>query len=135
MVYDRSMEPMEHFETITVFDNYEVLSWKKGEVIISTIVTEGGLNPYGFAHGGYLYTLADALAGRVSYSLGSYCVSLQGNVNYMKKAKLGDRLTVKGTAVHNGRSTKVIRVTIENEKEELLLDSTFTCYVLKQVDE
>jgi acyl-CoA thioesterase len=44
-------------------------------------------------------------------------------------------LTVTGKAVHDGRSTKVIRVTITNQKEELLLDSTFTCFVIKPVEE
>ncbi len=130
-----SMEKIELFETITVFDNYELLSWEKGEVSFSTVVTEGALNPYGFAHGGYLYTLADALAGRVAYSSGAYCVTLQANANYLKSAQLHDVLTVTGKAVHDGRSTKVIRVTITNQKEELLLDSTFTCFVIKPVEE
>lgn len=55
------------------------------EVLLTTKVTEKSLNPYGMAHGGFL-TLADSVAGLTTVA-GSYSVTLQSNIHYMKVKK------------------------------------------------
>ncbi len=113
----------------------DLVRMNKGDVYIRTIVNETDINPYGKAHGGYLYTLCDSMAGLVGYSLGSYTVSLQGNINYIKEAKLNDTLHIYGTYSHDGKTTKVADVLIKNQDDKIICKSTFTLFVIKQVED
>ena len=125
----------ELFNRTVVFKDCELLEYQEGLVRISTIVNASNTNPYGKAHGGYLYTLCDSLAGLLCYSMGSYAVTLQASINYMKEAKENDVLYLEGKAVHNGRTTKVVDVEVHNQDEKLLCKATFTMYVIATADE
>lgn len=123
------------FSKITVFDNYKVIENKEGTLAIEVRVTENALNPYGTAHGGFLYSLCDTIAGGTAATLGDYTVTLQGNINYIKPAKKDDVLTVTGKCTHNGSKTKVINVNITNEKEQLVCSSSFTMFFVGKIEE
>lgn len=114
---------------IRVFENFEMVSSGKGHVIVTTEVVEKSLNYYGFAHGGYLFTLCDQISGLVAISTGFDAVTLQSSINYLKSGKLGDRLVIDGRCVHDGRTTKVVDVTVTNQKEEEIVKATFTMFV------
>lgn len=109
-----------NLEQVKVFENYEIEKWEDGEVILSTKVVDSSLNYYGNAHGGYLFTLCDQVSGLVAISTGFEAVTLQSNINYLRAGRLGDDLTVIGTCVHNGRTTKVVDVHIKNQKGEMV---------------
>ena len=64
-----------------VFEGAKLLSCKEGEAVYTIRVNESDVNPYGFAHGGYLFTLCDNMAGMIGYTLGYYSVTLQANIN------------------------------------------------------
>lgn len=119
---------------ITVLDDYQVMVRDNNEVVLTTIVGEGVLNPYGKAHGGYSFTLADSVAGLTTVVLGSYSVTLQSNIHYMAAVELGDQLEVVGRCVHNGSRTKVIDVTIHNQEHTLLAQASFTMFVTGKVE-
>ena len=109
--------------------------YEKGHVVVKTVVNETDTNPYGMAHGGYLYTLCDNLAGILGYSLGSYTVSQQVSISYIASAKNGDELTLTGTCLHDGRSSKVCEVIVRGPEERLICKATFTLFPLKKVEE
>ena len=115
-------------QPITVLDDYQATMLNEKEVLLTTKVTEKSLNPYGMAHGGFLFTLADSVAG------GSYSVTLQSNIHYMKAAKLGDTLSVTGSCTHDGSRTKVVEVKIENQDKKLLASASFTMFVTGKVE-
>lgn len=114
---------------IRVFENFELVSYEEGHVVVTTEVVDKSLNYYGFAHGGYLFTLCDQISGLVSISTGADAVTLQSSINYLKSGKLGDILFIKGQCVHNGRTTKVVDVDITNQNKESLAKATFTMFV------
>ena len=120
---------------IRVFENYEILKCENGEAVMTTEVVDNSLNLYGHAHGGYLYTLCDALAGVCARSLGCELVTLQASMNYIRGAEKGDVLTVTAKCVHNGRSTKVINVETRNQNDKLVNEGVFTVFVTGQVKE
>ncbi len=128
------MEQDLQIRKITVWENYELVEANKGRLVLKTKVTENSLNPYQSAHGGYLYTLCDSTAGRVTALSGSLCVTLQASVNYLKEARENDVLTICGTLVHDGRSTKVVDVEITNEKEQKICKASFTMYVVRDLN-
>ncbi|HEM6212052.1 TPA: PaaI family thioesterase [Streptococcus suis] len=121
-------------QPITVLDDYQATMLNEKEVLLTTKVTEKSLNPYGMAHGGFLFTLADSVAGLTTVASGSYSVTLQSNIHYMKAAKLGDTLSVIGSCTHDGSRTKVVEVKIENQDKQLLTSASFTMFVTGKVE-
>ncbi len=73
-----------NLQPITVLDDYQATMLNEKEVLLTTKVTEKSLNPYGIAHGGFLFTLADSVAGLTTVARGAYSVTLQSNIHYMK---------------------------------------------------
>ena len=51
---------------IRVFENFQEELFETGHVIVTTEVVEKSLNYFGNAHGGYLFTLCDQVAGLVA---------------------------------------------------------------------
>ena len=123
------------FKQITIFDNHKVITNVEGNFVMEIKVTENALNPYGTAHGGFLYTLCDTAAGATAATLGDYTVSLQGNINYIKPARKDDILTVNGKCIHNGNKTKVINVELTNQKNQLICSSSFTMFFIAKIEE
>ncbi|MBR0474056.1 MAG: hotdog fold thioesterase [Erysipelotrichaceae bacterium] len=123
------------FKQITIFDNHKVITNVEGNFVMEIKVTENALNPYGTAHGGFLYTLCDTAAGATAATLGDYTVSLQGNINYIKPARKDDILTVNGKCIHNGNKTKVINVEVTNQKNQLICSSSFTMFFIAKIEE
>lgn len=123
-----------NLQPITVLDDYQATMLNEKEVLLTTKVTEKSLNPYGMAHGGFLFTLADSVAGLTAVARGSYSVTLQSNIHYMKAAKLGDTLSVIGSCTHDGSRTKVVEVKIENQDKQLLASASFTMFVTGKVE-
>lgn len=118
-----------NLEQVKVFENYEIENWEEGQVTLTTKVVDSSLNYYGNAHGGYLFTLCDQVSGLVAISTGYEAVTLQSNINYLRAGRLDDLLTVIGTCVHNGRTTKVVDVNIKNQKDEMVTTAIFTMFV------
>ena len=123
-----------NLQPITVLDDYQATMLNEKEVLLTTKVTEKSLNPYGIAHGGFLFTLADSVAGLTTVARGAYSVTLQSNIHYMKAAKLGDTLSVIGSCTHDGSRTKVGEVKIENQDKQLLASASFTMFVTGKVE-
>ncbi|HEM4854749.1 TPA: PaaI family thioesterase [Streptococcus suis] len=123
-----------NLQPITVLDDYQATMLNEKEVLLTTKVTEKSLNPYGMAHGGFLFTLADSVAGLTTVASGSYSVTLQSNIHYMKAAKLGDTLSVIGSCTHDGSRTKVVEVKIENQDKQLLASASFPMFVTGKVE-
>lgn len=123
-----------NLQPITVLDDYQATMLNEKEVLLTTKVTEKSLNPYGIAHGGFLFTLADSVAGLTTVERGTYSVTLQSNIHYMKAAKLGETLSVIGSCTHDGSRTKVVEVKIENQDKQLLASASFTMFVTGKVE-
>ena len=130
-----NMTESDLFKQITIFDNHKIITNVEGNFVMEIKVTENALNPYGTAHGGFLYTLCDTAAGATAATLGDYTVSLQGNINYIKPARKDDILTVNGKCIHNGNKTKVINVEVTNQKNQLICSSSFTMFFIAKIEE
>lgn len=124
----------EKLHEIRVFENFEEKVFEEGRVLVTTKVVDKSLNYFGKAHGGYLFTLGDQVAGLVAISTGAYAVTLQSSINYLKPAQLADQLAIEGICVHNGKTTKVVDVTITNQEEDIISKASFTMYVTGQVE-
>lgn len=118
------------YEPIVAYDNHELIVKEPGVVVVQTVVQKNSLNPYGNAHGGFLFTLCDSVAGGVAISLGVDAVTQTSSINYLKGAKLNDQLTITGTCLHNGNKTKVVCVDVFNQHGQLVCQGSFTMFVI-----
>ena len=114
---------------VHVFENYDIRNIDRGRVELSTKVVDNSLNSYGNAHGGYLFTLCDQVSGLVCLSMGVNAVTMQSNMHFMQAGHRGDTLIVNGICQHDGKTSKVVDVTIVNKSGEKLSQATFTMYV------
>lgn len=90
-------------------------------------VTEKVKNPFGFAHGGALFMLADFCAGVVARTDGRHYVTQTANVSYLRPGRDGE-LTAKGTVISRNGTHCLIEVSIADEEEKLLFTGTFTYF-------
>ena len=122
----------EYLHEIKVFENHETKVFEKGHVVVTSKVVASSLNYYGNAHGGYLFTMCDQIAGVTSISTGYDAVTMQSSINYMRAGRLDDCLTIEGVCVHDGRTTTIIEVTITNQQDEAVAKAIFTMFVTGQ---
>lgn len=117
---------------VTCLEKIRLLSYDGQVLRGETPVTEHALNPYGHAHGGWLFTLCDMMSGMFVRLQGRASVTLSSSINYLKGGNPGDTVTIEVTCVHSGRSTVVNEVRLVNQNDELLAQATFTMYVTAQ---
>lgn len=95
-------------------------------------VQAGHLNNWGSAHGGFLYTMADAAFALASNSHGALAVALSTHMEYLKPCRPGEVLTATATEVHLGRRVGVYRIEVRRDDELLAL---FTGTVHRRPDQ
>lgn len=119
----------DYLHEIRVFENHKMDVFEEGRVVVSSKVVDSSLNYYGNAHGGYLFTMCDQIAGMTAISTGFDTVTMQSSINYLRASQLDDELTIEGNCVHNGKRTKIIEVTITNQRDEAVAKAVFTMFV------
>lgn len=124
----------ELFNRTVEFKDCELITDSERLVEIKTTVNSSNTNPYGYAHGGYLYTLCDTLCGLLGYRLGYYVVTQQANINYIRSAKLGDELYIKAEALHSGKFSDVCDVSITDKDDQLIAKAQFTLFNTRKID-
>lgn len=72
----------------------ELIEASPGKARLAMIVTEAVLNAHGMCHGGAIFSLADAGFFYACNSGGVQSVAAGCDINYLRPAKLGDKLEV-----------------------------------------
>ena len=111
--------------------NGKMVSAKRGEIAVVFVVTEDMANPYGLLHGGVSCTLMDDIIGLAAATLGGdkFPVSLNLQVSYLGKVRVGEEITVKAKILREGRNilnamTKIYNSSgkqVANGKSDLFL--------------
>lgn len=97
------------------------------ESCFSVDMTEESLNKHGFAHGGILYSMADAAAGELAHMDGRSYVTQSGTLYFIGNQPRG-RLIAKGRIGRRGRSISLVDVEITGEGGKLIARGTFTVF-------
>lgn len=119
-----------HTKPMVCFEGLEIKTIREGYVEAVAPVTENSLNPYGHAHGGWLFALCDTCSGLAASTRGRPNVTLQASVNYIRGAAPGDTVTVKAASRHSGGRTAVNQVELFDGQDRLLLTASFTMYYM-----
>lgn len=83
-----------------------------GRARVWGIIRPEFLNSWGSAHGGFLYSVADAAFALASNSHGTLAVALATHMEYLQPSEGGAPVEALATEVHLGRGTAVYRVEV-----------------------
>lgn len=93
-------------------------------------VTDSFCNPYGIAHGGFLFSIMDTAACATAAFSGDsvrMCVTLSGNVHYTRPAYKG-KLTITGELKKAGKSTGLSIAEIHDPEGNLCAYAAFEVF-------
>lgn len=100
-------------------NHYEVVEIKQNSVILKANITEEALNPYGMAHGGFLFGLGDTAMGMLVKMSGITGVTLNSTINFLKPGR-GEYIIAKGEMVKQGKKICYLKASIYDDKEQLI---------------
>ena len=101
-----------------------------GYARVSKTVEAEDANPLGVPHGGLYFTMADNACGSAMASHGYYAVTISATYNFMRSAKLGDRLIAEARETKPGRTLCFYEVEIRDQAGTLLGNGSLTFYKL-----
>lgn len=101
---------------------------------VVTILSAGpdSLNPYGFVHGGALYTMADCACGAAARTDGRKYVTLSSSFNFLHSGLNGDTIRAVAQVRRRGRSTCYVDVDLTNDRGDLLASGNYTFFCIEQ---
>ncbi|MDD5932104.1 MAG: PaaI family thioesterase [Oscillospiraceae bacterium] len=104
----------------------------QGYAKVTKAVAEDDLNPLGFAHGGVYFAVADTACGNAVASHGYMAVTVSGDYNFMRSAKVGDTIVAEAREIKAGKTLCVLECTVKDQEGTLLGKGTFTFFLLDQ---
>ncbi len=99
-----------------------------GRARVWGVVRPEHLNLHGTAHGGLLYTLADAAFALASNSHGVRAVALSTHMEYLRPVQAGDPIEAIAEEIYRGSRTALYRVEVRRREE---LVAWFTGWVYR----
>ena len=93
-------------------------------------VTAEDANPVGVPHGGVYFSMADTAAGSAMASHGFFAVTVNASYNFLRSAKLGDRLTAEARERKPGRSICFFDIEVRDQDGTLLGTGSASFYRL-----
>ena len=110
-------------------NNYNILKVEENYCELEGILTETSLNPFGIAHGGYIFGLADTAAGIAAMTNGKKAVTINSTIDYLNPGK-GEYLKAIAKCLKSGKNIANFEVFIYDEKETLIAKSNINYYYL-----
>lgn len=111
------------------WNGIELESLEHDRALLSLTLEEMHKNPYGIAHGGALYTLADTACGAAARTDGRDYVTQNSSVNFISSRSEGVVLA-EARVRHRGRSTCVVEFNITDGEGALLVTGMMTFFCL-----
>jgi acyl-CoA thioesterase len=106
----------------------ELLDCTEGYSKIKMTVRNEMVNGFGIAHGGIAFSLADSAFAFACNNRNNLSVALDTSINFIKQVNVGDILTAEATELHNGKSTGLYQIKINNQKNELVAQFKGVCF-------
>ena len=106
----------------------KVLEIKEGYSKIQMTVRPEMINGFGIVHGGVAFSFADSCFAFACNSRNVLSVALDTSINFTKPVHVGDTLTAEAKELHNGKSTGLYHVTIQNQKGHTVALFKGTCF-------
>ncbi len=86
-----------------------------GEAVATMTVSKDMVNGFDVCHGGIVFALADTAFAFACNAYNRLSVAASANIDFLKPARLGDRLTATAAEEQHGRSGGVYTVRVSND--------------------
>jgi len=106
----------------------ELITVKEGYSKIKMTIRAEMINGFGIVHGGIAFSLADSCFAFACNNRNVLSVALDTSINFTKPVHVGDVLTAEATELHNGKSTGLYHITIQNQNGHTVALFKGTCF-------
>ena len=110
-------------------NGYTVIKVEEHYCEMEALITDTSKNPFGIAHGGFIFGLADTAAGIAAMTDERVAVTINSSIDYLKPGK-GDKLIAKASVVKSGKSISVVDVFIYDSGLELISKAVVTYFYM-----
>ena len=110
-------------------NGYTVIKVEEHYCEMEALITDTSKNPFGLAHGGFIFGLADTAAGIAAMTDERVAVTVNSSIDYLKPGK-GDKLIAKASVVKSGKSISVVDVFIYDSGLELISKAVVTYFYM-----
>jgi acyl-CoA thioesterase len=117
------VEKMMQEDRFSQWMGIEVIEVREGYSRIRMTIRPEMVNGFGIVHGGVTFAFAFACNNRNDLS-----VALDTSINFTKQVLVGDQLTAEATELHNGKSTGLYQIAIQNQQQQLVAQFKGLCY-------
>ncbi|HPF30198.1 MAG TPA: PaaI family thioesterase [Lachnospiraceae bacterium] len=87
-------------------------------------------NPFGYVHGGCLFTLADTVGGIAAMTYGQMVTTISAQVHYLNQARDTKYIEARTKEIKNGRTTSIYEVEITDQMNKTIAMFTLTYFKL-----
>lgn len=91
-----------------------------GHAVVSMVITDDMVNGLGIGHGGLIFSLADSAMAFATNGTGRPAVAVQAEIDWLRPARLGSRLTATANKVHRRGRSAITDVTVTDENDEVV---------------
>ena len=110
-------------------NNYEIVEASENACIIKAKITKNSLNPYGIAHGGFIFGLGDTVLGMAASATGRPAVTLNSTINYLRPAK-SEYIIAKAELIKAGKTTSYLQAKIYDDQDKLIASMDANYYYI-----
>lgn len=111
------------------YNHYQLVDLTKDYCIMDADLTTDSLNPYGLAHGGFLFGLADTAAGALACVDGRKAVTLSSHIEYLHPV-YGQKVRAVVKILKSGKHIPLYEVSIFDSKGNMDCKITLEYYYL-----
>lgn len=97
------------------YNGIKVVDFGEGYCIVEGELRDEAMNPWGMAHGGFVYSLCDVAAGVAVNQLNRRGVTLSGNMYYIRPSK-GKKLRAEGKIIKDGKTIVLVETNVFNDE-------------------
>lgn len=91
-----------------------------GKAVATMVVREDMTNGFDVMHGGLTFALADTAFAFACNAYDQQCFAASAQIDFLRPAMLGDRLTATATEDYRGRRSGYYSVEVRNQRDEVI---------------
>ena len=129
---EKLLAQLERKNLFTEYNHMELETLEPDRAVFRLTIRPESCNPYGIAHGGALYTMADSATGLAVHTDGRAHVTQSGSLHFLGNRGVGTTIRATGVVRHRGRTTTLATVDITDEEGTLLATGEYSYFCIRQ---
>ncbi|CAC5399077.1 acyl-coenzyme A thioesterase 13-like [Mytilus californianus] len=116
-----------------IFKDIEIISGGNGNIVCRYTIPKNLSNTHGSLHGGIIASLVDAVStwGLSTATKHHRHISVDLSVSYMRKAELGETITIEGKTVKLGGRVAFLTATLLDKNQKIIATGKHTKLILE----